>query len=160
MGRENSHERCQPVCVPQLATQADIHPTNIYCATTTSQAACLGAATMKKDQPLPLWGWLSKGYGQEAPQEFHRKKQRTWGCGRRSGGREGSPTESKIRLQQSSTPERDQGVGPGEAGQRERRVQNYLSQWFPRTLLFASINSLLGGQAHTLLFWETNFLMF
>lgn len=80
-----------------------------------------------------------------------------WGCGRWSGGREGSPTEDKIRLQQSSIPERDQGVAPGEVGQRERRVQNYLSQEFPRTLLFASINSLLGGQAHTLLFWEPIF---
>lgn len=115
---------------------------------------------MEKDRPLPLWGSLSKGYGSEASQELHRKKQRIWGCGRRSGGRRGSPTENKTRLQQSSLPERDQGLDPGEAGQRERRVQNYVSQGFPRTLLFAPISWLLGGQAHTLLFLGTSFLMF
>lgn len=112
---------------------------------------------MKKDQSLPLWGLLSKGDGEAAPQEFHRKKQRIWGCGRWSGGREGSPTEHKIRLQQSSIPERDQGVAPGEVGQREQRVQNYLSQGFPRTQLFASIHSFLGGRPMLYFFGEPIF---
>lgn len=135
-------------------THAVVCPANIYCATTMSQAAHQGHSSNKETPGPGLQSLLSKGYGQEELQE--RRSHRSQGCGRWSLREQRRlRVENKVRLQPGSVPGRDRQGAHVRQGQREQRVQNYLSKGFPRTRLFASINLLLGE--HIWLSWEPTF---